>query len=747
MVGFTSTKYTTFEGHLTQTIPAISYNVGDFASVQAALNAVKATGGVLNFAPATTYNISSRLTLNAAARVRIVGNGATILAGVGIPVNDDIFTIDGSRNYAIYDLTIDCNRAVRGAGSGTGVGLLIKQANSILQGGGGASLVRVNTPNSNWDGIRIVDHNSSGLNPNTYSQNVLVYKCTANNCRRLGLAWINCRNIQTLGGDFDDNGTPPNGGMPAGNDCEPDGTSASPGIEDCLFEGCRFRMNVRTGMSLSSVGGTEEITVRGCLFEGGNTDPMPAGNLSHGAGISVKCARSHIHHNIFTGFGAHYSVLFSLLLLHSPGSVDNLVENNLFVDNTATIPSIMIHSNIGGVNTVINNRFSNNGGANVQNSGGAIVSGSENSSTPFPPAAPWDVTFAEEGGSGGSIPTFGAKLGEAVEANATAGTSTTVAVTPTVAAGAMLLVPVCFRDAQVKGQVVSSVIFDPGGANERIGTRCVGSEGGTEAAISQGTNTRRSEVWKILNPPAVLGNVVATYSESVGSARVTVYQYNGVENIGNLVVAFGAQDTDPLVTIESSRLNSLMFCAVSVAGGAATPHTPVLGTERTDGTTGAAAGADTSFSDLELDAPTLGSYTFSTTPPINGEWAAIAIEMVSAASSKTIFPSGLSTTFARGGPIVKVDDTVVVISPSSFSASTALGTPTIVDTEDIFIDLTSQFIDIAFTLGEVPPPVIPPVVTVTASFTITFQLNNAEFVIGWLADAPITSSWEEDTPL
>lgn len=408
-MAFTETEFTTFQGHFTQTIAAPTYLASNFGSLQAALNAMAATGGTLTLTADATYNITAQLNIVDAERFKINGNNATIVAAASLSGAADVLEITRCRNFRIDDLNINGNKEVRS--SGVGMGLKLTECCSTFVGGGGASMIRVKAINCPEDGLRMVANISNPIDVNRIPRNILWYKCEGHHCGRVGSSLINGYNIQIIGGAYNENGKDFGKALPAaGIDMEPNPNgTVVPGCEQFLYKGITFKGNNRTGMSLSSRMAPESITVEGCLFDGASTDveAIPSGNLGHGGGLTVKSTGVLVRKNIFQNFSTHYNPLSAAcIFLQAAECINNTVIDNLFIDNSCTLPVVAMTNLIGTGNQVINNRHANNAGAFAAPAGGisgkCVVSGNDpNNSTPPFPLPPIDVTFAEDG-----APTF-----------------------------------------------------------------------------------------------------------------------------------------------------------------------------------------------------------------------------------------------------------------------------------------------------------------------------------------------------
>lgn len=236
------------------------------------------------------------------------------------------------------------------------------------------------------------------------------------------------------------------------------------------------------------------------------------------------------------------------------------------------------------------------------------------------------------GESKAAAPTFVSKLGEVTLADAAVNTNTfTVSITPTSGSDRELLISLGYRTS---GVTITSCVFNT-------------TETATQVALSA-SGALNQAILKLANPTVTTANMVCTLSANVSTGRLTVYQYNGVGNIGASNTNSGSNN-NPTVSVTTTTADSLVLAAYYDASQTASPFTPAGGvTERTDGTTGADTTLDRSFTDTEMPATTVGSYTPSTTGSAANSWVAAIAEIQAVATTPT--GPGLLTLLHTGGP-------------------------------------------------------------------------------------------------
>lgn len=760
MVGFTGVVYTDFYSVVAPNVYNVSTYVSDptnaGAGLQNALNAVKATGGTLVFSAGVTYTTAQALTLDNAADVYLKGQGATIKAANSLAFSAHVLQMRASKNFHIDNLTIDGNRANR-ADNG-GFCLILFEVNSNNVGGGRCSLNNCYFKDSPQDGIGIRGEDANGHNSDRHPRNILIYKCRTTGCWRVGGYAASGHNIQILGGTYTDQNV--NVSAPAaGWDLEPNdpvtiGDVGSAQVSQVLFRGLTVERNAGKGIHIagnkgSSIAtgghaGVEDVTIEGCLGQDGagvaNPTSATQGSFTHVIGTRVL-----VQHNRANGFTRTTDA--GIYAIAGADARDCLFFDNYANNITTGDPIYKALGTSGSGNAFTNNHaFNINGGLDSNSAGGnCTFSGDvlDGTATTPSPDAPWDVTFANEGGGGGNIPAYEAKLGETIEADATAGTTTDVTVTTAAVAGSALIVSISFADQTSAGQAVSSVVLDPSGANVA---------GVLLAALTSGTNPRRQEVWGFLAPAAMTSKTLrVTYNQSVNAARVTVHQYSGVESFGATATTVGsavAQSIDLLTT----RANSKVFVGQLGYRSNATPTSPQYtpggsAVERTDDITGSTLNRDLAFEDLDVDVATISTATISSTSLISLNFVMVAVELKSTVQSRVVSPTGLSVSVARGTPNIQttVPSTIVAASVT-FLLTTSLNLidTVVIGTENNTFTLDAGFDALVTSLGEIEA--FAKIITPTG-FALGVAFGTDEFRIAWLTPASLASTWVRNPPI
>ncbi len=566
MAGFTETEFTSFTGHFTQTIAGATYSSGDYGSLQAALDALEATGGTLTLTQ--DYTVTARLHMEDASRFEIDAAGHTVTMGSTAGGATDAFELTRCKNFILRDFTIDGNKANRT--SGVGMCFKLTECCSTFAGGGGATLIRCIALNAPEDGHRLVADISNPTNINRIPRNILYYQCEGRGCARLGAGLINGINIQVLGGEFSENGKDFGKAMPAsGIDMEPNplGTVV-PGCSQFLYKGVTLAGNNRTGLVLSGTAEPANITITGCRFDGTSTDEeaLPSGNTSHGSGMTIKCHDVDVIGNTFSNFGTHYDPVSAVVYMTSSTCTGVTFRDNLFLNCLQSDPVVFVFGTVGGGNAVINNRFSGNTGTNVQNNGGANCTASGNITSaiaPFP-LPPVDVTFDEDGGGG--FPGGGTVAFDAVTLNASENdldwTHTPVGITKGVlvlivsrgALGADEIDTVTYGSASL-----SRVPYTPNFATD------VANEVGSATAFFKGSGLTAG-------PQTV---TITKIGGASGLIRAASYTYTADGDTG--IAAFGVQSGDeanPSITLTPAAGLSVSIAAC-MFGGATAAQTAV----------------------------------------------------------------------------------------------------------------------------------------------------------------------------
>lgn len=231
-----------------------------------------------------------------------------------------------------------------------------------------------------------------------------------------------------------------------------------------------------------------------------------------------------------------------------------------------------------------------------------------------------------------AIPSYVAK--EAANYNPVASADrSTFDMTVTLSAGETLVVSIGYRH-NVAATNVTSVVLDPGGANE---TNLTLPTDGVDTArldheVAAGTYFHQ-EVWVLLSAPAGTFTVRVTYGATiVGGDGATAHSYSGVDSIGEVVTNDSLGSTEATITLTTTRANSKVFAGFAVRGGDTSPFTPTSGTEREDVASGGGALNDVGRWDADIDAASINAYTLSATlgNAQDDDWVGVAIELRSA---------------------------------------------------------------------------------------------------------------------
>lgn len=172
---------------------------------------------------------------------------------------------------------------------------------------------------------------------------------------------------------------------------------------------------------------------------------------------------------------------------------------------------------------------------------------------------------------------------------------------------------------------------------------------------------RTTEIFVLDNPTAGSGTITVdpdTTNGNCQSMSITVYEVaTDFDSFGtNFGSNTGGSGDTVTASVTTTRANSEVLGGFFVNNpngtDEAAPFTPVSGTELVDSQTGANSSNSHGFTDLRIDAATVGSYALTTTPTFGSFWSGCSIEIRSAADT-TVNPTGMAMTMGLGTPSVQ----------------------------------------------------------------------------------------------
>jgi len=254
-------------------IDAAPINVADFgatgngvtndtAAIQAAFNAVSASGGAVVFEPGKTYMIDGQYLpiqtifggVKPKSNTLIQGNNATLKVITNNYIGYCVLNIASCNGVVVNDLNIQGDVSTHTGTTGEfGHGIMIADSTNV----------QLNNVSSNdcWgDGLIITNY------VGTTSSNVDAYSCLFNNNRRQGMSVINLTNGVFVGCSFNNTGRTLATSPAAGVDLEPDFVGAV--ASNISFISCNFYNNQSHGfLAGSSVNVVENIKLVSCYFK------------------------------------------------------------------------------------------------------------------------------------------------------------------------------------------------------------------------------------------------------------------------------------------------------------------------------------------------------------------------------------------------------------------------------------------------------------------------------------------------
>ncbi len=302
----------------------------DRVAIQSALNQLRSNGGELQFTSGKVYIIGSGLVFNNAPSSRnylitsTETEKATIKIKDGTPVtygNWGLFMSD-SRNVTISNLRLDGNRDNRVPAEVAGTYLF-----QIMNNCNGLRLYDVILENSVIDNLMITATNDVINDTTRYLSDFEMYNCVLKNGWRNNMSIIRGMNFKIIGCEFDNaHGL---GDPEAGIDFEPNGETSVLGYHNILIEGCIFRNNGRTGITLID---HDEIDI-----EGGVTIKN---NLFDNNGIMMMGQDNVIKNNVFINYDHAPVISYNGLegdgivyIYSDEATANNKVYENYFYDN------------------------------------------------------------------------------------------------------------------------------------------------------------------------------------------------------------------------------------------------------------------------------------------------------------------------------------------------------------------------------------------------------------------------------
>jgi hypothetical protein len=234
----------------------------DTVAIQAAFDAVSASGGTVVFEPGKTYMINGGYQpiqsifggVKPKSRTIIQGNNAKLKVITSSAIGYCVLNVIEASNVVISDLIIegDVGRHIGTTGE-FGHGLMIMSSDNVVLNNLFITLC--------W-GDAVLFSEYAHINGNT---DVDVISCEFVDCRRQGVSVIDLRNATFTGCTFKNIGATAATSPAAGVDLEPDYVGAI--VSNLSFVGCTFNNNNSHGfIAGSSVNLVENIRLIGCSF-------------------------------------------------------------------------------------------------------------------------------------------------------------------------------------------------------------------------------------------------------------------------------------------------------------------------------------------------------------------------------------------------------------------------------------------------------------------------------------------------
>jgi len=231
----------------------------DTAAIQAAIDEYSSGARYFSFSPGKTYLISSRINLDDMHGFVIDLNGATIQcsSSSAVDASGKCLNITGCTSFEIRNGTIDGNRASRGAPA------QVPAHNIAVYNCSDFVFYRITSKNAVVDGFYF-DEETQG-DPETSNYRGTILSCVASGNARQGMSIISGHDIRVYASSFVDTyGLSPQAGI----DIEADPSNSNPGNTNMSLNVTVFSGNSGNAIQMSSVAGSRDVIVTGCLFEG-----------------------------------------------------------------------------------------------------------------------------------------------------------------------------------------------------------------------------------------------------------------------------------------------------------------------------------------------------------------------------------------------------------------------------------------------------------------------------------------------
>jgi len=320
----------------------------DTATIQAAINTVAGTGGVV-LVPSGTYMINALASLNLKSNMTLLMQGATLQAIPNASARYNIINIDNISNVKVIGGTLKGERANhQGATGEWGTGIRIAtSANVVIEGV---------ASQDNWgDGFYVgsSDGQSQG------SSNVLLCGVISNNNRRQGLSIVAANGMVVKNSIFSNtNGTAPEGGI----DIEPNVGNTVNNVQilnSVMSNNNGAGIQVGVPSAIAAVGNT---MISGVVIKGNiSTNNGVINGALPGIIIANTSGHQIINNNVFNNLQDGIELMY--------GASNNIVRNNITVNNgTVANPAngigILMYDR-SGQNTISNNITTGNTKANL----------------------------------------------------------------------------------------------------------------------------------------------------------------------------------------------------------------------------------------------------------------------------------------------------------------------------------------------------------------------------------------------
>ncbi len=321
-------------------------SVKDFGAVgdgvtddTAALNlALAAFNGTLHFSDAATYLISSKLSVTGKTGFSIDLAGSTIKMADGTAVAGgyELLLVQNCHKFKIVNGIFDANRANRTPAAFSA-----------------QSIRCLNVSDFTFDNVRSINAVVDGFyfdsptpaDTTTHARDGVLLNCVADNAWRNGMSIIQGRNIQVMGGKYNNT----NGGNPgAGIDLESDSSNPAASLYNINIFGIEATGNDGYGVQISNEANPRKITVKASSI---------TSNLK--GAIFLGCADGTIDDNDFEGY-SNAALVNVIETGFVTGTVEgNTISNNRFrnISPADTTKSCIASDSTGGAQTIYGNKF------------------------------------------------------------------------------------------------------------------------------------------------------------------------------------------------------------------------------------------------------------------------------------------------------------------------------------------------------------------------------------------------------